>query len=297
MSRSAADGTLPHRRLRLALRGHRARAGFTQLEVATALEWSLTKVQRIENGDVRVSMPDLLALLSVYAVTDPDEIEQLRAWARAAQHQSWRSYRDVHSASFLRFLAYEANAARICYTATVVVPAPLQIEPYSRAMLGSSQIVAPSPAHIERLLDVGRQRRKILQGTHPPAIVAFLDESVIRRTVGGPAVMRDQLRHLVRVVESGRVSIRILPFSARTRPLARRDFILLTFADPQDPPVLQVEHTGGSVTFDEPSSFDSRKVADLRSYQEAIGCLADVALPEPASLALIQAAILDSDTG
>ena len=84
------------RRLRTELQRARLDAGLTQEQVASAMDWSLSKVIRIENGSVNISTNDLKAILQHYKITDEDRISELIALSRAAGERSWWSrYHDL----------------------------------------------------------------------------------------------------------------------------------------------------------------------------------------------------------
>src|SRR3954453_18714589 len=84
--------TVARRRVRMVLREAREAAGFTQLEVAEEMEWSLSKVIRIENGDVSIAPNDLKPLLNFLQVKDrafvADLIDAAKV-ARTRQRQAW----------------------------------------------------------------------------------------------------------------------------------------------------------------------------------------------------------------
>jgi transcriptional regulator with XRE-family HTH domain len=290
MNEPGVDGARAHRHLRSALRRHRAQVELTQQDVAAAMEWSVSKVIRIELGDSLLSSSDLRHLLDLYRVVDSEHLDQMLRWARAAKHQPWRAYRDVHSASFLRFLAYEASASRIWHVQPHFVPGLFQSERYARALLSGSEVTARTAVTIDRLIDVRLRRQKILQSPNPPVIVVFLDESVIRRVVGGPAVMREQLEYLTHMSRTGQVSLRVMPFAEGVYPGVRDAFVRMAFEHPEDPEVLYVESAGDSVTRDEMDSA-ARTSLDLGAYQKSVQHLEAIALPEEASTALIRAAI------
>src|SRR5215813_2073851 len=102
------------RRLRLALRNAREAKGLTQAQVAERLEWSLSKVNRIEGGEVTVSNTDLQALLHLYEVAEPDRIEQLTEDGRAARRRGWWDqprYRESTTPATLQLLQFESQAS------------------------------------------------------------------------------------------------------------------------------------------------------------------------------------------
>jgi transcriptional regulator with XRE-family HTH domain len=291
MGESSGDGTRQHRSLRMALRGHREREQKTQQDVAQAMEWSISKVVRIEIGDSLVSSSDLRQLLSLYGVESSAERERMLRWARAAKNQPWRAYLDVLSASFVRFLGYEAGASRVWQVQPHFVPEVMQVEGYARAMLGGSDVVPRSALAIERLIEVRMTRGKWLLGTHPPSVVVFLGEAVIRRVVGGPTVMREQLEYLIRVAGFEHVSMRVVPFAAGVYPGVRDAFVLLAFEDPQEPEVLHIESSSDSGTRDGTNGAASKASIDLRAYQNALEQLDALAVPEERTVALLRASL------
>src|SRR5215470_7735071 len=97
------------RRLRAELRKARQDAGLTQEQVAAAMDWSLSKVIRIEAGSVGISTNDLKVLLGYYQLDDPDMTSELVALARASRERAWWSvYRDVAAPGLLQLIGYEA---------------------------------------------------------------------------------------------------------------------------------------------------------------------------------------------
>jgi transcriptional regulator with XRE-family HTH domain len=98
------------RRLTVELRQLRRQVGLTQRQVADTLEWSPSKVIRIEQGTVRVQKTDLQALLGLYRVTDPETVAKLTALARESKTLPFTEYRDILSAEAVRYFQYEADA-------------------------------------------------------------------------------------------------------------------------------------------------------------------------------------------
>src|SRR5688572_13701384 len=113
---SGESPAVARRRLRLALRKAREDAGFTQGQVAYALDWSLSKVQRIESGDVAVSTTDLLALLSYLGIDDAQEKSQLQEIAKRSRRKGWWDEPEIRehlNSSTLQYLAFENEATMI----------------------------------------------------------------------------------------------------------------------------------------------------------------------------------------
>src|SRR4051794_595764 len=117
------DPALQRRKLRFELRRLREAAGFTQLSVATEMEWSLSKVIRIETGQVGVTITDLKALLQHYGVTDPQQSTELFAIARASRERPWwNRYKGSANPNFLLSLGYEGSATIVRNFEPILVP-------------------------------------------------------------------------------------------------------------------------------------------------------------------------------
>lgn len=129
------DPTIPRRRLRSELRKAREAANMSQRDVAAAMDWSASKLIRIESGAVNISTNDLRALLHHYGI-EGDRIATLVELARAARGQTpWAIYRDVASPEYIAFLGYESSASVIRNFEPMLVPGLLQTEDYARTVI------------------------------------------------------------------------------------------------------------------------------------------------------------------
>lgn len=237
------DPTIHRRRLRSELRKAREASGKTQRETAGAMDWSMSKLIRIESGDVRVSTNDLRALLAYYEVP-PQRVIQLVEVARAAREPArWSRYRDVASPEFLTFLGYESSAAIIRNFEPTLVPGLLQTEEYARAVISA---VEP-PQKTDALVDLRVERQEILVRENPPDLHFVLDESVIRHLVGGADVMRRQLAQLRELAEQPHIHVRVIRFENGMYPRMRIPYVLFEFEAPEDEDVLYVENATGEL--------------------------------------------------
>jgi transcriptional regulator with XRE-family HTH domain len=247
-----ANGNTPNpgvqrRRLRAELRRARQQAELTQEQVAGAMDWSLSKVIRIEAGSVGISTNDLKALLRLYKIFDEEQTVDLIALARVGRERSWQSaYRDVVSARLLQLIETEGDASIIRTFEPLLVPGLLQTEEYARAVLG--QFAAPTtPERIDAQVEVRMRRPELLDRDDPPLMFFILDEAVTRRMVGSAAVMRRQVRRLVELAGRPHVTIEIVPFSAGVHPGLQGPFVIYEFPDPADDDVLFLENPLGDV--------------------------------------------------
>jgi len=186
-------------RLRRELRTARLRKELTQKQVAEAMEWSLSKMNRIEKAKTGISTNDLKVLLPYYGIKDQERIEQLLALARAAKQSPWwQSYSDVASPELLELMKYESASSAISQFEPEFVPGILQTEEYASAVLQVFNDERPGQ-RVERLVKLRTERRRLLSRENAPRFSFVLDEPVIRRVAGSDAVMRQQLQHLVNV--------------------------------------------------------------------------------------------------
>ncbi|GAA3995967.1 MULTISPECIES: helix-turn-helix domain-containing protein [Streptomyces] len=241
---ASKDPAVERRRVRLALRTFRNEAGLNQPDVAQALSWSPSKVIRIEGGSVGVSVTDLRALLDLYGITESDVRQQLEEAARESRKPPWWSpYRDVVDPQFAIYLGFESVAAELYAYDPTFVPGLLQTEAYTRALLNSRHSAERGDAIVA--LRAERQDR-LLREASEPRLNFLVDEAALRRWIGGPAVMREQLRHLKSVAELGHVDLGVVPFALGLHPVLRNGSIALTFKDDSD--VLFVEGPNGALT-------------------------------------------------
>jgi transcriptional regulator with XRE-family HTH domain len=238
------DPSLNRRRLRIELRKAREAAGMTQRDAAKGLEWSLSKLIRIEAGTVSLGVTDLRALLQLYEVTDPGLVAELEDAARGSKGQSWwAQYSDVVSPQYALYLGYEGSADTIRMFNPVVLPGLLQTEDYATALLTA---MAPE-SRLRQQVDLRLTRQeRFFDGDEGPEIDIVLDEAAVRRQIGGPSVMRRQLAHVQELAEHPRVNLRLLPFTAGAHFSVTTPFILLGFRDDDD--LLYLEGPGGGLS-------------------------------------------------
>ncbi len=244
------------RRLRHELRRLREEAGLNHSEVAHRLEWSPSKLSRIENGQSRVNAGDVIDLLGVYGITDETTREALIQLAREARRRGWWTrYTDVLGSG--TYIGLEAEASTIHTYESQFVPGLLQTEDYARAVISGGQ-VRPDPEAVERRLAARMARQELFSRPEPPEIWAVLDESVILRPVGGPAVMRDQLRHLIEVTTrpNAIVTLQVLPLSVGAHPGMSGPFVILGFQNPKDPPMIHLETATDGLYLEEPPDIE-----------------------------------------
>lgn len=281
------DPTIQRRRLRSELRKAREAANMTQRDVAAAMDWSQSKLIRIESGAVNISTNDLRALLGHYGI-DSVRKDALVDVARAAREPTpWSIYRDVASPEYIAFLGYESSASIIRNFEPLLVPGLLQTEEYARTVI--SMLEGHNPQKIDPLVDLRVQRQELIVREPAPSLHFIMDEAVIRRVAGGRDVMRRQLRQLQTLAEDPNVTIRIVPFEEGLYSRQRVPYILLEFPDPEDGDVLYVENPQGEYIIRESSLEDEDRESPVY-YLEVFWELEHIASRED-TLNLLEGAI------
>lgn len=281
MSHPSYGPTVGRRKLRTAIRRAREAAGLTQDQVAAAMDWSLSKLIRIESGYVSISTNDVKALLNHYRVSDPNQVAELVQLAKVSRQRAWWSqYRDSVPPAYYSYIGLEAEAAALCFYQSVGMPGLLQTEAYAQAMLRTviPRLTDSTEAQASVALRMRRQR-EVLERADPPRIDVVLDEATLHRQTGGPTVIREQLRHLVDLARSGRTTIQVLPFTSTIyTPLGQ--FVVLRFDTGGENDVVYLESTGVEDVLDHPEAVD----AHLKTFEG----LQQAALDPGASLARIE---------
>ncbi|MFI5895503.1 helix-turn-helix domain-containing protein [Actinoplanes sp. NPDC051513] len=265
----AGQGESPavaRRRVRLALRRARDAKGLSQGAVAASVGWSLSKVQRIESGDNAISGTDLRALLNLYGITDDEEVEQLLEEARISRRQRWWAtpeFREHLTPGTMQLLQFEAEAVAIRSYQSVVVPGPFQIPAYARLLLGWFNKSLTEEQRRVRF-DVRMQRReRLLESPDSPQYYLILDESVLKREVGGLEVMAQQLEFLAELAGRPGIHVRIVPLNKGAMLGTVGQFTVLDLAEDEDDAVLYRESFAADFI-----SHDRREIAVHREMFE-----------------------------
>jgi transcriptional regulator with XRE-family HTH domain len=274
--------TLRARRLALELLHRREAAGLTREEAARQLEWSTSTIFRIETGRSRPQPGNVRVLLELYGVSGPARDGLIRLSREARQPGWWHSFRDVLPNPYEVYIGLEAGAASIRNFEPVVVPGLLQAEEYARQTFRNGPRELDRD-EIERRVQVRMERQRVLTREDRPRLWAVLDEAVIRRAVGGPEVMREQLRHLIECTEQGKTTLQVVPFGAGAHAGTTGPFVILDFPEATDPDVVYVETLAGDLYLEER--------ADVDRYTLAFDRLLAAALHPDDSVRLVQQAV------
>ena len=202
------------RRLRLALRKAREATGRTQGQVADALDWSISKVNRIESGDVTISSTDLDALLRLLDVRDPEQVGRLAEEARTSRRRGWWDqprFRENLSPATQQLIQFEMEASAIRVFQFANFPGLLQTREYARSIIGTVGDDMSEEGRSARLEARMLRQENLRSRLNPPQYIVILDELLLLRTIGSQTIMVEQLKLLVEAAGKPENLIRLLP--------------------------------------------------------------------------------------
>ncbi|MFJ1543561.1 helix-turn-helix domain-containing protein [Streptomyces sp. NPDC088246] len=270
--------TTRRRQLGAMMRKLRARKGMTLEEAGRLVGISKATVSRYETQEGPVKWPIADALCRQYDATDAERNAVVALAKDAKQQGWWGPYTDSIPADMNLLLTLEDEAVREDHFCCTYVPGLLQTRSYSAAIQGANEMRL-APDEIQRLVDIRMKRQEILSRPKPPHLWAILDESVVRRVVGSPDVMRDQLNHLLEANDSQHITLQILPFSKGAHCAALGSFVILGGVEASLDVVYVDLHVG---------SLFLEKDEELSRYRLAFDYLRAQALDIAASSALIK---------
>lgn len=249
------------RRLRTELRRARNEAGLTQERTAQEMDWSLSKLIRIENGTNSISTNDLKVLVQYYGITDEKRIAELLALSKSSRERSWWSAHPGIPKPLAELIEYETAAHVSRHYEDLVMPGLLQTTDYMRA--STRQLAPDLPAdRVDAVIEVRVKRQEeMFERADPQMLFFVLDEAVIRRMVGGPGVMRRQLQRLIESADMPNVTVEVVPFTAGLVQGLQTSFVIYGFLDDADEELLYLENPRGDLLI-------QNKRDEIKSYRE-----------------------------
>ncbi|NSC24876.1 helix-turn-helix domain-containing protein [Streptomyces albus subsp. chlorinus] len=260
---AAASPAVPRRVLGIRLRRLREAQYISRREAAEAIRVTHQRIEDVEHGRTGCALRDVADLLTIYGVTDESERAVLTALAQQANTPGWwQAFRGVVPAWLHTYLGLEQAASVIRTYEVQFVPGLLQTAEYARAVIELAHEEEPE-AGIQRRVDLRMRRQQILRGPRSPHVWAVIDEAALRRPVGGAAVMRAQLRHLVAVSELPHVTVQIMPFSAGGHAAAGGPVTLLRLPESELSDVVYVEQLDSACYLEDETDIEAyRRVTD-----------------------------------
>jgi transcriptional regulator with XRE-family HTH domain len=258
----------------------REKAGLSFAQAARALDVTHATVRRMEKAEVGLKIPYVEKLLETYGVTDPEEIETFLALARKGNRPGWwHRYRDVLPDWFSAFVSLEGEASVIRAYEPHYVPGLLQTEDYARAVLRAGRPNAPDE-EIERGVALRLERQALFGRPGGPVLWAVMDETVLRRPIGGRDVMRAQIARLIDACSLPNVRLQVLPFDTGPHPAMYGPFHIFRFQVPELPDIACTESLVGAVYMDDRD--------DVSVFLEALDRMCAQAAPADSTEAVLR---------
>ena len=267
------SATLRQRELGKRLRDLRKERGLTVEDVGKELLCSAAKISRLETGARRPNPQDIRDLCKLYDIDETTSAAFMNLVKEARAQGWWTQYEDLNLDPYL---GLEQKADAITCYAMHYVPALLQTDDYAWTII-KSIARRIDPAIHEQRVEVRMKRQHLLDDDNRPRYSVLLDEAVVRRPVGGPRKMADQLAKIIEAAGRGKATIQVIPFDAGADAAADAHFVLLEFKEPEvSPPVIFLEGLTANQYIE--------READIARYREAIQYLQDCALSQQESV-------------
>jgi len=273
---SDVSPALRQRELGLRLRKERTDREMTVEEVAGKLLWSPEKIHRIETAARRATPRDVRDLCALYGVAGALADELMQLAGGPTEQGWWTQYEDLNLA---RFIELEQQASSIIQYTMHYVPALLQTEEYAHAIIKAVLPGIDPKIHANRV-EARLRRQRVLGSEYSPRFNALIDEGVLRRQLGGAAVMARQLDKILELARKGKAAVEVIPFGAGVYPVSDSNFVFLEFGEFVMQPLVYVEGYASSHYYE--------RAADVALYREAIQHLRGVALNPRDSLFLME---------
>jgi transcriptional regulator with XRE-family HTH domain len=272
------------RQLGSALRHYRLAADLTVTAAASRLLVDPSKISRIENAQRSASVRDVRDLCDIYDVTDEAIRDQLMELAVGSRKRAWWQEANLPPA-LQTLIGMEGSARRIIEFEVLAIPGLLQTPDYARSI--TPLYLRVDAMEAQMAIDARMRRQQIFDQEHPPQFDVILDEAVLHRMVGGRAVMREQIDHLIKMADAPLVTLRIIPFEAGAHVGMTGGFIILEFASVGS---LQVAQAVQSVVYLEAFNAHSYhdQPAEIKKYLAAYQQLTSQAADERDSRKLLR---------
>ena len=266
------------RRMAAELRRLRTAADMSREEVSDQTGINSVTLYRIETAKAKPQKRTLVALLDLYGV-DQGQRDYLLALLKDAGVQGWlRPYHSELPEEYTAYISFENEAQSVRNYESLFLPGLLQTEDYARAVIGGV-LPAATDEQVEDRVRARMERQPLLTKDEPLKLWAVVDEAALRRVVGGPAVMQQQLEHLAELGNAPNITLQVIRFGAGAHPGMPGQFILLDFADPMDTDLIYIDSMAGDLFLE--------SEADISRYRSIFDNLVAVALSPNDSVSLI----------
>lgn len=261
---------LSHELLRL-----RKEAGLERAEVARAVRCTPQKIGHLETATVPPKIKDLEeVLLPMYKVPEERWPYYLQAARDARKKGWWEKHADDLPKWFSLYVGLEQGASELYFWDPLLVHGLLQTRDYMTAVQRGGSPELPD-AEVERIVEVRLARQSILDADDPPRLWSVIGEAALRSNIGGPEIMRAQLRHMLDMARRPRVTVQLLPLDAGAHPGLRGPVYIMGFPTDGDTGVVYLEYRTGALYLED--------AAEVKDYQISFEHLSSQALSPAAS--------------
>ncbi|MEU0213193.1 helix-turn-helix domain-containing protein [Streptomyces canus] len=252
-----SNPTVRRRRLGAELRRLRQASGLKSAEAAARLMVSQPKISHLENGRRAIHPRDVRDLCAIYGVTDQQVIDALMRMAKESGQQGWWNvYGDIPQSVYV---GLEADAATVHAYEPMAIPDLLQTPAYAHAVIGETIPVLTAEQAATRLKVRLRRQHRIYDPACPLRMWVIVDESALRRVVGGPDIMREQLEHLNALGTEPHITVQVLPYTSGAHPGFAGRFCILRFPDSPEA-VVHLERFTSDLYLEKPSDVQHYRV-------------------------------------
>lgn len=254
-------------RLRKGFRSEDHPNGLTREEVTARTGINTATLYRLETARARPQRRTLIALLDLYGVADPLR-EDLLTLPKESASPGWlHAYRADLSEVYTTYINFEAEARSVWNYEPLLIPGLLQTEAYAEAVIRAGALDA-TDATVRSLLEARMERQERLTKDKPLQFWAVVDEAALHRVIGGPDVMREQLRGVAEVTKRRNVTFQVVPFAAGAHPAMTSSFTVMDFPDANVPDVVYVDSMAGDLFI--PQEEDVRRYANIYEHLRAV---------------------------
>jgi transcriptional regulator with XRE-family HTH domain len=240
--------TLRRRKLVKELIAARQAVGMNASQLAAEIDLKPSAVSKIEKGTQGLTVRNIKAYARVTGLSKAKTDELLLLAANDDTYDDWLvEFREDMPDWFALYPELEQDAVQIWTYSSELVEGLFQTPDYAEAIVRAG-LPEISAEDLERSVQLRKRRQSLLRRENPPRLRLVLNEAVVRRQVGGEAVMAEQMRHLVSLSELDHVTIQLLPFSAGAHPGMKSGFTLLRFPEGfDDMDCVYLENNNGGV--------------------------------------------------
>jgi transcriptional regulator with XRE-family HTH domain len=256
------------------LRLLREEAGLTLEQAAPKLDFSVSKLSRIENAQVVIDVHWVKSMLDVYDVGGDRWTELVELARESTRRGWWRAYGLGNTS----YIAFETEAARVQEFTITYVPGLLQTADYTRALMRAVPVRRTAEQLDNEISARLYRQRRLTSAEDPLELVAVVDESALLRPVGGPAVLRDQLGRVVELADLDSVTLHVVPAVVGAHAVLPSGFAILNFGDLGEPDMAYVEHSLGALILDKAGDVARARLAFERVLADALAPAESLAL-------------------